>query len=96
MFHVRAASKSLKNPDSYEGRQINFCSFGRVNITTVNKQLVDPTVEQEARCVEEPRTKDLKRLYTLDYFFAVTSWAKAINLPHIFHLKLKKKKDKTS
>lgn len=32
---------------------------------------------------------DSKRLYALDYFFAINNWAKAINPVHVFHLKPK-------
>lgn len=34
--------------------------------------------------------EDLKRLYALDDFSAITSWAEAINPPHMFHLRPKK------
>lgn len=36
------------------------------------------------------RATDLKRLYALDDFSAITSWAKAINPLHTFHLRPKK------
>lgn len=36
------------------------------------------------------RATDLKRLYALDDFSAITSWAKAINPLHMFHLRPKK------
>lgn len=36
------------------------------------------------------RAMDLKRLYALDDFSAITGWAKAINPLHMFHLRPKK------
>lgn len=41
-------------------------------------------------CQHCGRATDLKRLYALDDFSAITSWAKAINPLHTFHLRPKK------
>lgn len=98
-------SKCLTSPDRYEYGQINFPlplqpQSGKYHH---GEQAASPYScrawgcclfvchSLSPRCWSQHcgRAMDLKRLYALDYFFAITGWAKAINPLHTFHLKPK-------
>lgn len=97
-------SKYLTSLDRYEYGQINFflplllqtgkyhrCQYSKsIRLWSMRLHCASVTL---VRCWSRPcgRAMDLKRLYALDDFSAITIWAKAINLLRVFHLRPKHK-----
>lgn len=66
---------------------IIFCCFSQIFTAIANTESQYCCQARACR-----RASDLKRLYALDNFSAISSWGKAINPLHMFHLRPKKTK----